>query len=218
MAAAGAGMSAKEILAVISRLEQKAAAEKAAWKATEAEIRAWRTVMSKRVNADVQVLAGFEAKRPKVEPPPSPVASPSSDSDDSSTEDGDGAERAEAAPVVAPPLPLADPVPVAGAAAAAPPPSPAPAAPKRAARAVGKRGAKPPGPKVLRVCPPGWNPDGTPAGQCEFGRKVEHGLSTAGAPHSHTCPCSRFWKWDILGPRAEEERAKFEAWKAAGAQ
>ena len=201
---AGAGMSAKDIKDVIHRLEQRAAAE----------------------------MAGFEAKRPKVEPPPSPPASPSSDSDDSSSEGDNGAGPADAAPDVPPPLPVAGPAPVLDApplpvaapapvpdvVAAAPPPLQAPAAPKRAARAAGKREAKSRAPKPLRVCPPGYNPDGTTAVQCEFGRKVENGLSTAGAQHSSTCPCYRFWKSATLGPRAEEERAKFEAWKAAGAQ
>jgi len=219
--AAPTELSAAAIAEKIRGLEATLAAQRAAWRETEAELKAWRKVHQRCVDAAAVAQAGLPAKRAKLEPPPTPPPSPSSSgsSDEDSSNDADDATAGKAVAVellvanaAAPPSPP----PVAN--AAAPQPPPAPAAPKRAARAAGKRAAKPRGPKVVRVCPPGYNPDGTPAEQCEFGRKVELGLSTAGAPHSHTCPCFRFWQWDFLGPRAEEERAKFEAWKAAGPQ
>lgn len=217
--AAPVELSAAAIAEKIRGLEVKLAAQRAAWRETEAELKAWRKVHQRCVDAAAVAQAGLPAKRAKLEPPPTPPPSPTSsgDGDDDSSSDTDEAPapKAEAVPLPAAPAP---PSPPPAANAAAPPPPPAPAAPKRAARAAGKRVAKPRGPKVLRVCPPGYNPDGTPAEQCEFGRKVEFGLSMAGAQHTSTCPCYRFWKWGALGPRAEEERAKFEAWKAAGPQ
>ena len=149
-------LSAADIAAKIRGLEATLAAQRAAMRETETELKAWRKVQQKCADAAAVAEAGLPSKRAKLEPPPTPPRSPSSSSDDgeasSSDEDDATAGVAAAAPPPPPPAPPSPPAVVAAppvlpvvAAPAEPPPSArySPAdAPRAMARALRENDAE----------------------------------------------------------------------------
>jgi len=208
--AASTELSAAAIAEKIRGLEATLAAQRAAWRETEAELKAWRKVHQRCVDAAAVAQAGLPAKRAKLEPPPTPPRSPSSsgDDDEDSSSDTDEATAGKAVAVPLPPAPAPpSPPPVVDA------PAVLPVAKARARR--GRQAAHAEEGFDPRGCPPGFHADGTAAPECEKGRKIRTRSVVKGTPHCSTCPDGRFWKWAALGPHEAQAKAAVAAWRAA---
>ena len=180
-------LSAADIAAKIRGLEATLAAQRAAMRETETELKAWRKVQQRCADAAAVAEVGLPSKRAKLEPPPTPPRSPSSRRDDgeASSSDADDATAGEAA-AAPPPPPPAPPSPPA--VVAAPPVLPVVAAPAvlPAAKGRARRGRRAAA-AVLdldpRGCPPGYLPDGSAAPECERGCKIRTHLVIVGTAH-----------------------------------
>lgn len=191
-------LSVPDIDLVIVGLEQTAATQRAAFRATESEIPAWRAARAMKARQAAMAEAGLAPKRAK-----RGVAEP-------------------ALTACAPVLLLCEPN--AEVAGVTDPPAPTEPVPEvsEALAVVQYSGASMPvgGPihhtrPVHRGCPPGFKADGSRAPDCIWGRKAANNHSMAGYAHAKTCPRSRAWSWAKLGTNAPACRAIVEAWDAA---